>query len=158
MTIQIAFLVSYISQHKPRIIEGELRCKQLGEYLDHLKLSKHVWLCEDASGINAKAEFDPKTNQLVGLVLPLHSDSGMPKTFTYMAKNAEDIHKYLQKPKSTLVYTLLAQPIKERAPPFILQIFGTDNKFRTVDVINRWKSTVEELEKCVIFILLCETL
>lgn len=140
-------LVSYINLHKPQVIEGELRCKQLVEYLEHLKSAKCVWLCEDATGINNKIEFDPKTNQLVGLVLPIHSGTGIPISFSYMAKNAEDIQKYLQKPKATLFYTMLAQPLKERAPPFILQIFGTDNTFKTIDVIHRWKSTIDELAK-----------
>lgn len=41
----------------------------------------------------------------------------------------------------------MAQPLIEHAPPFVLQVFGTDNKFKSQDVLLRWKETVEELKR-----------
>lgn len=41
----------------------------------------------------------------------------------------------------------MAQPLKENIPPFILQIFGTDNKFTGKNVTKRWKYIRKELEK-----------
>lgn len=90
--------VKYIGNEKPRVVEGELRCKQLVEYLDHLKVRKFVWLSEDATGIINKIEYDPKFNQLIGLVLPINSNSGMPISFSFIAKTAEDIKKLMEKP------------------------------------------------------------
>lgn len=139
--------MGYISQHKPRIIEGELRCKELNTYLENLKLEKHVWLSEDATGLVAKVEFDPTTSQMVGLVLPMDQITGMPTAFTYLARSADEIQTNMQKKKSSLVYIVLAQPLKTGVPPFILQIYGTDNKFTTQNVLLRWKHTICELER-----------
>lgn len=132
----LCLTVGYISEKKCRIIEGELRCSELSRYLDKLKLKRSVWLCEDASGVVAKIEYDPSTNQLVGLVLPLNDD-GIPVSFTFMANSAAEIERYAKKSKSTHVYIVLALPLMPNVPPFILQVFGTDNTFTSRDVSRR---------------------
>lgn len=71
----------------------------------------------------------------------------MPKMFSFEANSSEDIEKYLKLPQSTLVYIIVAQPLKIGAAPFILQIFGTANKFDTSDVLKRWAYTKTELNK-----------
>lgn len=83
----------------------------------------------------------------MGLVLPFDSITGIPKMFSFEAKTAEDIEKYLKLPKSTLVYIIVAQPLISGAAPFILQAYGTDNKFETSDVLKRWTFTLNELNK-----------
>lgn len=142
-----AFSVKHIQNDKERIIEGQLRCKQLNEYLDVIKCPKYVFLSEDASGIVQKVTYDAYSNQLVGLVLPFNASNGMPVPFTFEAKTAEDIEKYIKLPKSTLVYIVVAQPLKIGASPFILQIFGTNNKFDSSNVLSRWEYTRNELKK-----------
>lgn len=129
------------------MIEGELRCQELNEYLDGLKLEKYVWLSEDASSIVPKIEFDPTTNQMVGLVLPTNQSTGMPTAFTFLARNADEIQINMQKKQSSSVYMVLAQPMKKGVPPFILQVYGTDNTFTTKSVLLRWKHTITELER-----------
>lgn len=140
-------LVAYINRNKCRIIEGQLRCKELLDYLRRMKVELRVWLCEDATGINAKIEYHPSTNQLVGIVLPLDPSSGMPVQFSFLAKSAEDIEKYSKERLSTLVYVVLAQPMKPNVPPFIIHIFGTDNKFTSMNVMKRLEYTSQELRK-----------
>lgn len=115
--------------------------------MDGLKLDKYVWLSEDATGIVSKVEFDPKTNQMIGLVLPLDQNTGIPAAFTYLARNANEIQLNVQKKQSSLVYMVLAQPLKKGVPPFILQVFGTDNKFTTQSVLLRWEHTINELKR-----------
>lgn len=139
--------MGYINKNKPIITEGELRIKDLNHYLECLNLEKYVWLSEDATGIVAKVEFDQKSNQMVGLVLPTDQVSGMPITYKYLALNEEEIHKINKCAKSTHVYFVMAQPIMKNLPPFILQIFGNDNKFTTQNVLLRWKHTVAELHR-----------
>lgn len=91
------FIERYISQNKPKITEGQLRCQELNAYLDGLALHKCVWLSEDATGIVAKVEFDPKTNQMVGLVLPINPTTGMPEAFTFLARNVDEIQLNMRK-------------------------------------------------------------
>lgn len=137
----------YISQFKTRIVEGELRCKELRAYLEKINSKMNVWLCEDGSGINTKVELDPLTNQLVGIVLPFNSKNGMPISFTFLADSAEKMRKHMEERTSTHVYIVLAQPLIQNAPPFILQIFGTDNTFTAQNVLQRWNWTAAELKK-----------
>lgn len=139
--------MGYVSEYKTRIIEGELRCKELSHYLETIKVRKCVWLSEDASGIIAKVEFDPKTIQMVGIVLPINSNTGMPISFTYLSRTIDEIETSMKKEKSSYIYIVMAQPLKEGIPPFILQMFGTNNKFNAQQVLNRWKLTVAELER-----------
>lgn len=136
-----------INHTKQPVIEGELRAKELAEYLDRLKCTKYVWLSEDATVITSKVTYDPSTNQLVGLVLPADKNSGCPKSFTFMAIDAETIKNHLMQKRSTVVYLVMAQPLNESIPPFVLQIFGSDNMFNTRDVVKRWNFTKAELEK-----------
>lgn len=143
----LIFLVSYINQNKTTIIEGELRIKELNHYLECLKLEKLVWLCEDGSSIVSKVDFDPKTNQMVGLVLPFNSSTGMPITFTYLAENEDEIYKNMRSRMSSHVYLVMAQPMMIGVPPFIIQLFGTDNTFKTQNVLLRWKFIKAELER-----------
>lgn len=136
-----------MSSDKDRIIEGQLRCKQLNTYLDEIKASKYVFLSEDASGIVKNISYDVNSNQLVGLVLPFNESNGMPISFSFEAKSAEDMEKYLKLSQSTLVYIIVAQPLQVGASPFILQMFGTDNTFETSDVLRRWAYIIEELKR-----------
>lgn len=139
--------MSYINKRKQKIIEGELRCHELSTYLEELNAKKCVWLSEDATGISVKIEYDPISNQLVGVVLPFNSKTGIPESFTFVANSADDIKRIVKSPKSTHVYVVLAQPLVDHAPPFVLQIFGTDNRFKAQNVVQRWDYTIDELKK-----------
>lgn len=141
------YSVRCINEHKSPIIEGEIRSQQLSNYLDHHKTTRYVWLSEDATAIISKVIYDPATNQLVGLVLPTNKVTGCPTSFSYLAQNAEMIKKHLEERRSTVVYLVMAQPLDERVPPYVVQLFGSDNRFDTEDVVKRWKFTVDELAK-----------
>lgn len=93
--------------------------------------------------------YDSQSNQLIGLVLPLDDKNGMPKLWTFNANSAEEIKQCMERAQSSLVYIVVVQALKENVPPFILQIFGTDNKFRAQDVLQLWAHTEKELKKCV---------
>lgn len=136
-----------IFNHKERLIEGELRCQQLVEHLERTNSPKSIFLSEDGSGIIQKVVYDSHTDQLIGLVLPLQEENGMPIMCSFKAESAEMIKRHLEQPKSTLVYIVVAQPLGPSKVPFILQIFGTDNKFQTPDVLKRWMHTEHELKR-----------
>lgn len=129
------------------LIEGNLRCNKLRDYLKKTGSPKSVVLSEDGSGIVKKIVYDARTNQLVGLVLPLNETNGMPVSFSFEAKTAADIETYVKLPQSHLVYIICAQPLKRDIPPFILGLFGTDNKFKADQVVKRWNYTISELKK-----------
>lgn len=136
-----------IDQNKIRIIEGQLRTKELADYLHKMKTVKSVWLSEDATAIVSKVKYDPKTNQMVGLLLPLHKNTGCPIPFSFLATNADTIEQYLKEPLSHSVYVVMAQPMDEKVPPFVLQMYGTTQRFNSSDVTKRWHCTKSELER-----------
>lgn len=141
--------VKKIQDSKERIIEGQLRCDELKEHLDRTNSSKVVFLSEDGSGIVRRIVYDGKTNQLIGLVLPFNESNGIPKFFSFVANSREDIENYMKLPQSKHVYIVIAQPLDGRGVPFILQLFGSDNKFTAADVQKRWQYTEKELQKYI---------
>lgn len=110
---------------------------ELNDFLDKLGLPKSIWVREDGSGIVTKIQHDPNSNQLVGIVFPFNSKTGIPMAFKHLATSAEEVQTLLEYEKSTHVYLVLAQSILEGVPPFILQIFGTNNKFTSENVLKR---------------------
>lgn len=142
------FVVARICDNR-RVIEGELRCEQLRAYLHNLKVEKAVWLSEDGSGIVSDIHYDTISDQLVGFVLPFGTDTGSPIPFSFKARDGEEIIKHMSSniQKSCLVYLVMAQPLSVGVPPFVLQIFGTDNRFSKEDVVKRWNHTQNELAK-----------
>lgn len=140
-------VVRCIDNSKSPIAEGEIRAKALADYLDNLNATKIVWISEDATAITRKVTYDPKTNQLIGIVLPLHKTTGSPIPFTFMATDSETIKKHLMEDKSNVVYLVMAQPLDERLPPFVVQMFGSANKFDTSDIVKRWNIIETELKR-----------
>lgn len=137
----------YIKDYGPTIIEGVLRTQDLRKYLDERKLPLIVWLSEDATKITPRIQYDSATNQLVGFVLPFDNNV-MPIPYSFKAGNAKQIEEHFQKEKqSSMVYAVMAQPLKENVPAFCLQLFGTDNKFSGDNVLNRWRLTKEKLNE-----------
>lgn len=129
------------------ISEGEIRSKDLVKYLSDRNAGTDVWLCEDASGIIPQIKYDQTSDQLIGMVLPIDESTGCPERFEHTARSEDEIKSFMQHQKSTLVYIVMAIPLKEGIAPFILQIFGTNNKFKTTDVINRWNFTINDLNR-----------
>lgn len=130
------------------IVEGVLRCNELLLYLNDRNLPLVVGLSEDATRIEGKIQFDPRTNQLIGFVLPTDPNNGLPIPHVYKATSAEAIVEHFtnETPVATFVNTIMAQPISN-APPFCLLIFGTDGKYNAHSVSKRWKFVSDELKK-----------
>lgn len=126
---------------------GELRCEALLHHLERSNAPKAVFLSEDGSGILQKVVYDSTSNQLIGIVLPLNEKNGMPIIMSFKAESVESMKKYMEEPRSSLVYIVVAQTMNEKASRFILHIFGTDNKFTTTSVLKRWIHTENELKR-----------
>lgn len=124
-----------------------MRCEELADYLKKVNAPMQVWLSEDGSGVVSKVQYDSTTNQLVGLVLPMDK-KGMPISFSFTPQSIGDIEKQIRdNSKSTLVHIVMAQPMMENVAPFILQVFGTDNKYKSIHVLLRWQHMKDELAK-----------
>lgn len=147
----------YIQSSKSWIIEGILRCDELKIYLEERGITEPfaVSLSEDATRTMGKVQYDSKTNQLVGFVLPTSGVNGMPIPFSYRARSAKEILDHFAGTNviSTFLNVIMAQPIARNVPAFCLLIFGSDNRYSSLDVLKRWKHIVAELKKLDIKVL-----
>lgn len=103
----------YINDNKKPIIEGKLRCEELCEYLKERDAGTDIWIAEDGSGIVPKILYSPTLDELVGMTLPMDEITGCPKN-TKAPHDAEEIKKFMLHTKSTLVYIIMAVPLKVR--------------------------------------------
>lgn len=83
-----------IYQHPP-VIEGVFRINELKQFLVERNLPLKVHLSEDATVLSPRVQYDPKTNQLVGLVLPFDKD-GLPVPASFPATSAHIIAQHFK--------------------------------------------------------------
>ncbi|KAK3928336.1 Calcium-binding protein 4 [Frankliniella fusca] len=121
------------------IQEGVFRFHELKRYmLSQGYTTNKVLISEDGTVVNGRIEYDIKTNQLVGFVLPLRN--GVPVAISFPAVSAHAMRSYFENHVACkTVYVIMAQPLVHKSSPFCLALFGTDNKFLHTDVLARWK-------------------
>lgn len=136
------------------VIEGCLRTNELLKYLVDRDLELVVALSEDATSIEGRIQYDNRTNQIYGFVLPLDDKNGMPIPYSYPARSGEEIVYHFNNNNSIAKYVnvIMARPLAN-FPPFPLLIFGTDNIFKTHHVIKRRNFIENELKKVNIKVL-----
>lgn len=138
----------YIRKFNCHITEGVLRGDELKVYLKERDLPPVVGLSKDGTRIEDRVQYCAVTNQLIGFVPPINSETGMPMPFSRPARNANEIinHFTNEHSISTFLNVVMAQPIGN-APPFCLLVFGSNNTYTTKDVINRWNYITLQLKK-----------
>lgn len=141
-----------INDTKQCIVEGEPRFEELAKYLLQHNAGNDIWIYED--GLVSKILYDPTDDQLIGMTLEIDNNTGCPKRFQYTTRDEEEIKKYCRMTKSTHVYLVLAIPLKEGVPPFVLQLFGTDNCFTAQSVVKRWHHSIKKLKKYFLLVFL----
>lgn len=137
------------------VIEGCLRANELLKYLNERELPLVVTLSEDATGIEGRVQYDPKTNQVSGFTLPLNYENGMPIPLAYPARSGIEILNHFNNNNNTIaryVNVIMARPLAD-FPSFPLLIFSSDSKFKSQHVLNRWNFIVNELKKVNIKVL-----
>lgn len=141
----ISTINQYINQSHHTVVEGQIRCDELLSYLNSRNLPLVVSIAEDATRITNRIQYNKKTNELIGFVLPLNYD-GLPIPMTYKAKSAETMHRLFTSkvPVANHMNAIMAQPLG-KVPPFCLLLFGTDTKYTAKQVSKRWKFIVDEL-------------
>lgn len=133
----ISSLNRFISLKKDVVVEGEYRFKQLKTFLTERDLPLCIWVSEDATRLTSKIEYDSISNKIVGFVLPF--SNGETNVNAYLATSTTKIAEFFQKnDKENYAYVIMAKPLQDTSSAFCLSIFGTNNKFTSGDVINRW--------------------
>lgn len=143
----ITTLKQTVSNSTDTLKEGEIRFDLVAQYLEKRGYPKTILIGEDGTRVISKVQYDPATNQLVGLVSRL-DERGLPQLEGFPATSASVIKKHLdENALSNYAYCLMAQPLPDGAAPICLALFGTNNKFPSLDVSRRWKYVDEEAAK-----------
>ncbi|VEN46405.1 unnamed protein product [Callosobruchus maculatus] len=98
----ISTLNRYLESERHCIQEGDLDLVGLKKHLEERGISKLIWISEDATRIKTKIEYDPKTNKLLGFVLPLKN--GLPIKNIFYATSAP-FKKFLGRKAKHLMLT-----------------------------------------------------
>lgn len=138
----------YIRRRENNIVEGVLRAQELADYLKARNLCPFVALSEDATRITGQVQYDTKTNELLGFVLPIDDETGMPIPHSYKARSADEIlrHFVSETPVGHNINVIMAQPLA-RVSPFCLLIFSTDSSYTAENIADRWDFITTELQK-----------
>lgn len=139
-------------------IEGCLRANELLKYLNDRELPLVVTISEDATSIEGRVQYDPRTNQVCGFILPLDEETGMPIQGAFPARSGMEIISHFNENHTVArnVNVVMAKPLAN-FPAVPLLIFSTDSKFKSHHVQKRWKFIVNELEKLKIKVLAIST-
>lgn len=145
----------YINRSEYAVAEGVLRSKDLLKYLTELNSPLAVCISEDCTRVEGRIQYDSKTNQIIGFTAPINKLTGLPMPFAFPARNAEEIFNYFSSENSvsSFVDIIMAQPLAN-VPPFCLAIFGSDSKYTSTDIENRWSYIKSELNKLDIKVLI----
>ncbi|XP_031332934.1 uncharacterized protein LOC116163219, partial [Photinus pyralis] len=124
------------------IEEGVPRIKQLSEHLSKRNFPKTVWLSEDGTRINGRIQYCASTDTNVGFVLPINPN-GYPNNMAFKATSIQEVKRQFQEEsKANYTYALVAQPLIAKSPQFCYCLYGTDNRFSSSDVLQRWRTTI----------------
>lgn len=83
--------INHFIQNTKVITEGVLRPYELELYLRQRNLPLIVSISEDATRIQGRVQYDSRSNQVVGFVLPIDPTNGLPTPFVFKARNTEEI-------------------------------------------------------------------
>jgi len=127
--------------------EGEFQFDELVKHLKKYEAPLVISVCEDATRITARIEYDKETDRMVGFVLPCDED-GLPLVNSFLATSFEAIeHCFASCQVSKYAYLYVAQCVSPIIPPFCLGCMGSDISFTALDVLKRWKYIYQECQK-----------
>ena len=140
------------SEYK-HIGEGEYRFDDLVAHLESYGADKVVAIAEDATRVIGRADYDYETDRVVGFVLPCN-DAGLPLSDTFLATSFGAIEKmFATNELAKYAYAYVAQPVSLNAPAFCIACIGSNNRFKTDDVLQRWKYIYSQCTACGITVV-----
>lgn len=99
-----------------------------------------VFIAEDGTSVVDRIEYNRQGDCLTGFSAPLNENTGLPRSDHFKATTMSSVQHYFETErdnKAKTIYALVAIPLTEKAPPYILALFGTSNSFNHNDCIKR---------------------
>ena len=130
------------------IKDGEFRFDGLLKHLKRYGCPNIVSIGEDATRLISRVDYDNNNDELVGFVLPVNSQSGLPILDSFKATSFDAIeHHFTVGSIANYAFVYVAQPLSKSAPSFIIACLSTDNRFKAEHVTKRWRYIHSECMK-----------
>lgn len=101
------------------IQEGILRFAELKAFLQKRNYPTKVFISEDQTAIVKRIQYDPKSNKMVGFVVPSCKESGFPLMGLYKVTSFKEIERaFREENVANNAYVYMAQPLVTNAPAF----------------------------------------
>jgi hypothetical protein len=97
------------------------------------------FIAKDATAVVPKVTYDTTSNTFIGFSLPL-VNNGLPITNSYSTDSFTVLEQWhCNIPRAQSLNACLVQPLSSSSSlsPYLLAAYGTDNKFKSSDVISR---------------------
>ena len=147
----IPTLDTYNNEFCGKIEEGEFRFADLKRYSNRINCP-FVFVSEDCTGVISKICYDVETDSFIGFCPTLNN--GLLIMRQYQTNDFFQLENWFQTiERSTLMNIYTVQHISNRAPPFLLSGFGTNNKIDAISVRHRWLFIYEQCHQDNIKIL-----
>jgi len=142
----ISTLSKLFNENKEQLKEGEFRFDSMQNHLKSM-IVNYAFASEDCTGIIKKVSYDRQSNSFIGFTLPLRND-GLPRPSAFRIETFSDLEAtFKNETLSSLLNIHAIQPITRQgqdSSPFFLSAYGTDNKFDSYHLINRWLKIFDE--------------
>jgi hypothetical protein len=131
---------SYIGTSENHLTEGLFNYDGASDYFNRNQ-SILGFCAEDSTAIVPKITYDTKSDTFIGFSLPL-DDNGVPIIKSYSTNSFIRLEQwYSDLSQATSLNACLIQPLStsiKNISPYLIAAYGTDNKFKSSDVILRW--------------------
>ena len=142
----VKIIQSYIAASVSHVSEGLCNYNGLCDYFS-LNQSTLGFFAEDSTAVVPKITYDTSSNTFIGFFLPL-DNTGLPIINSYSTDSLTRLeYWYSNVPKTQSLNACLIQPLScsfDNSSPYLLTAYGTDNRFKSSDVISRWRHIYHE--------------
>lgn len=142
----VQVIQSFITASDNYLTEGDFNYTGAISYFKSVEATLG-FIAEDATSVVPKISYDTKSNTFVGFSLPL-DNFGFPIKNSYSTESFNQLEEwYSDIARAKLLTAYLIQPLSSsinKLSPYLLAAYGTDNTFRSADVISRWHRIHQE--------------
>ena len=119
-----------------RMNECEFRFQLIKEHLKSNKFN-YAFIAEDATTSICRIDYDARSNSFIGFSAPLVD--GIPQSNYFQTDNFEQLELWFaEEDKAKFINLYMLKSIVLSEPPFILAVYGSNNKAKAIEILKRW--------------------
>lgn len=124
---------------KKSMVEGSFIFTEVLSGIIKENYSTFVWVAEDDTKVTEGLSYNRHEDTVVGLCLPVNTETGTPIKNFYAMTSIKDLKEYLiRSQQSTYVKLITVKPLNINCKTFILALYGTNGSDKAYLTKNRW--------------------